>query len=80
MRTKRRKLIFELNAKEKENRLKGILSEAIQKAMALNLPMVYRNELCVKPNLFIHQYPDGKKVLIEQNTHNSEEKTIRILR
>jgi hypothetical protein len=77
---KRGKLIFELSIKERENKLKGVLSDAIQQATALNLPMVYRNELCDKPNLFIHKYPDGKRILIEQNPKNSAEKTIKILR
>ncbi len=80
MPAKRQRLIFELSAKEKENKFKAVLSDAIQKATALNLPMVYRNELCVKPNLFIHKYPNGREVLIEQDSHNSTEKTVKILR
>jgi hypothetical protein len=79
MPVKRQRLIFELSTKEKENRFKAVLSEAIAKATALNLPMVYRNELCVKPNLFIYKYPNGRKVLIEQNSQNSTEKTVKIL-
>lgn len=79
MPVKNRRLIFELSPKEKEIRLKAVLSEAIADLTDLNQPIVYRNELCVKPNLFIHKYPNGKRVLIEQDTQNSTEKTIRIL-
>ncbi len=79
MPAKRRRLIFELSSKEKENKFKAVLSEAIQKASALNLPIIYRDELCVKPNLFIHKYPNGRKILIEQDSQNSVEKTVKIL-
>ncbi|WP_205511178.1 hypothetical protein [Longitalea arenae] len=74
-----RKLFFALTAEEKESRLKAVLQNEIEKTKAMNLPMVYRNELCVKPSLFIHKYPNGYTVLIEQNTTTSEEKVIKIL-
>jgi len=79
MPAKNRRLIFELSTKEKENKFKTVVFEAINNLTALNQPIVYRNELCVKPNLFIHKYPDGKSVLIEQDTRNSAEKTILVL-
>ncbi|MGZ3758045.1 MAG: hypothetical protein ACXVAY_05610 [Mucilaginibacter sp.] len=50
---------------------------AIQKK--LNLPIVYRNSLCKAENQFIHEYPNGKKYLIRQSLHNSEETIIREL-
>lgn len=78
MPTKKRRLIFELSSKEKESKLKAVLSEAINKAIALNQPIVYRNELCVRPNLFIHKYPNGKSVLIEQDPDNSIERTVQV--
>jgi hypothetical protein len=79
MSVKRRKFIFELSTKEKENKLKTVLSAEMEKTAAQNQPIVYRNELCITPNLFIHQYPDGRKELIEQDPQNSEEKTLMIL-
>jgi bifunctional DNase/RNase len=79
MPAKRRRLIFELSSKEKENKFKAVLSDAIQKAAALNLPIVYRDELCIKPNFFIHKYPNGRKLLIEQDSKNSTEKTVKVL-
>mgnify|MGYP001482872642 CR=1 FL=1 len=75
----RQKLIFELSTQEKENRLRTVLAEELAKVVAMNQPVIFRNELCVKPNLFIHQYPDGRKELIELNSNNSEEKIIKIL-
>ena len=79
MPAKNRRLIFELSTKEKEYKFRTVVSEAINNLTALNQPIVYRNELCVKPNLFIHKYPNGKSVLIEQDAQTSIEKTILVL-
>ena len=79
MDSKRQKYWFELTAEEKESRLKAVLVEELEKAKAMNLPVIYRNELCVKPNMFIHKYPNGHTVLIEQDSSNSEIKIIKVL-
>jgi hypothetical protein len=74
-----KKYWFELTAEEKESRLREVLAEEMERTKAMNLPVVYRNELCVKPNMFIHKYPNGYTVLIEQDPTNSEEKVIKVL-
>jgi len=79
MPAKRRRLIFELTQKEKEAKFKAVLNEVSKKALALNQPIVFRNELCIKPNLFIHKYPDGRTELIEQDSQNSSEKVLKLL-
>jgi hypothetical protein len=79
MSAKGHKFIFELTQLEKESKLRMVLEEELAKVVAMNQPVIYRNELCVKPNLFIHQYPDGRKELIELNSNTSEEKVIKIL-
>lgn len=73
------KYFFALTAEEKENILNEVLAEEMEKAKAMNLPVIYRNELCVKPNMFIHKYPDGHTVLIEQDSSNSAIKVIKVL-
>jgi hypothetical protein len=70
---------IELTDEEKESRLMAVLVEELEKAKAMNLPVIYRNELCVKPNMFIHKYPNGYTVLIELDTSNSEIKVIKVL-
>jgi hypothetical protein len=70
---------IELTDEEKESRLMAVLVEELEKAKAMNLPVIYRNELCVKPNMFIHKYPNGHTVLIELDTSNSEIKVIKVL-
>jgi hypothetical protein len=76
---KRQKLIFELSEQEKESKLKTVLAAELERVIAMNQPIIYRNELCIRPNLFIHEYPNGRKELIEQNSYTSEEKIISIL-
>jgi hypothetical protein len=73
------KPFFTLSTEEKENRLKAVLEKEMEKVKAMNLPVIYRNELCVKPNLFIHEYPSGRTVLIELDLNNSEEKVIKVI-
>jgi len=79
MPVKQKRLIFELSTTEKEQKLGSTLSNAMRKAAALNLPIIYRNELCVKPNLFVHKYPNGRKELVEQDSESFAEKTLQIL-
>ena len=74
------KLYFQLSKEEKESRLSAVLDAELKRVKAMNLPLVYRNELCVKPNLFIHEYPNGRTELIEINIDNAEEKVIKVLK
>jgi len=79
MDSKGQKYFFALTAEEKENILNEVLAEEMEKAKAMNLPVIYRNELCVKPNMFIHKYPNGRTELIEIDVNTSEEKVIKVL-
>jgi hypothetical protein len=72
-------LYFALNDEERKSRLKAVLEKEMEKVKAMNLPVIYRNELCVRPNLFIHKYPNGRTELIEINTNTSEKKVIKVL-
>lgn len=74
------KLFFALSKEEQQRRLKAVLVEEMEKVKAMNLPIIYRNELCVKPNLFIHKYPNGRTELVEINLDNSEEKVIKVIK
>lgn len=74
------KLFFALSKEEQESRLKAVLDAEMDRVKSMNLPITYRNELCVKPNLFIHEYPDGRTELIEINIDNSEVKVIKVIK
>lgn len=76
---KKHRLIFELSKSERELRLKSALNEVVQLTIDMQKPFVYRNNLCIQPNFFIHQYPNGKKYLISQDQENSKENILREL-
>ena len=73
------KLFYKLSAEEKESRLRAVLEKEAEIVKTMNLPIIYRNELCVKPNYFIHIYPNGREELIELNPDNAEETVIKVL-
>lgn len=58
---------------ELEARLWAVLENILEQQAEKNVPQVFRNELCVKANQFIHKYPDGKMYLIEQDQTDSSE-------
>jgi len=70
---------FEMTEGQLNAALKKTLDKALKLMAEKNVPRVYRNELCVKKNQFIHAYPDGKRFLIEQNQTNSKETILREL-
>lgn len=76
---KKHRLIFELSKSERKLRLKSALNEVIQLTVDMQKPFVYRNNLCIQPNFFIHQYPNGKKYLISQDQENSKENILKEL-
>ncbi|QEC41965.1 hypothetical protein [Pseudobacter ginsenosidimutans] len=61
------------SATEMETRLRATLEAVLELQAKRNIPLVFRNELCVKDNMFIHKYPDGKMFLIEQDQTDSSE-------
>lgn len=67
------------SANELDSELKATLQSILDEKAKLNLPLVYRNSLCKRRNQFVHEYPDGKKLLIEQNIKTSEEIVLREL-
>ena len=77
--SKKNKLIFEVPRAQKEGIFKQVLENAMKDAFAKEVPMIYRNKLCVKRNQFIHFYPDGRTFLIEQDQNNSKEKILKVL-
>lgn len=50
-----------------------------KRSIKLNVPIVFRNRLCKKPNQFIYKYPNGKEYLVELNQSNSQETILREL-
>jgi hypothetical protein len=68
--------LYDLSPTEIEKKLRSVLMNELNERKAMNLPIVYKNSLCISKNQFIHEYPDGRKFLIKQNTNTSEETII----
>lgn len=79
MQSSPKNFLFDLTPNEITNRLQSVVMNVLSERKAQNLPVVYKNSLCIGRNQFIHEYPDGRKFLIRQNRNNSEEKVIRQL-
>ena len=75
----RQKKVFEITEQELNVQLKKTLDAALNLQAKKNVPRVYKTNLCVTKNQFVHVYPNGRKFLIEQNPINSEETIIREL-
>jgi len=70
------------DAEDCRGKLRGkfvMSSAALNLQAKKNVPRVYKTNLCVTKNQFVHVYPNGRKFLIEQNPINSEETIIREL-
>lgn len=80
MNGQRRKPIFELSKTARKSKFKAVLDEALKREAEMGLPMISRNKDCVRPGMFVHKYPSGRRLLVEINTENSEQKTIKVLR
>ena len=75
----KKRFFFDLPAREVAKNLHAVIFNELNERKAQNLPIVYKNALCISKNQFIHEYPDGRKFLIRQNRNTSEEKVIRQL-
>lgn len=64
---------------ELDVQLRATLELMLKEQAVKNVPRVFRNELCVKVNQFIHKYPDGTMFLIEQDQNDSSETILRKL-
>lgn len=60
--------------------LKTRLMEALESALSLQrsrqAPLVYRDDHFASGNKFIHEYPDGSRFLISQNSETAGERVI----
>lgn len=74
-----RKLNPDPAKQELEVRLRNVLRQTLKEHADKNIPLVYQNKECIKSSQFVHQYPNGRKFLIDQNRLNSKETILREL-
>jgi hypothetical protein len=72
-------LILDCSEEDLTIQMEKTLKTALEKNAHMNLPLVYRNSFCKERNQFVHEYPNGKKLLIQQNSKTSEEIVLREL-
>ncbi|SIO51960.1 hypothetical protein [Chitinophaga niabensis] len=75
-----RKVIHTVAAPNLEARLKSVLKRTLRSHASKNIPIVYKDQRCKRPNEFIHEYPDGRKFLICQSRDTSSETVLRRLK
>ncbi|SKC97534.1 hypothetical protein SAMN05660461_0937 [Chitinophaga ginsengisegetis] len=63
-----------------EARLRLVLKRALRSHARKDIPLVYKDPSCKRPNEFIHEYPDGRKFLIRQSLRSSTEIIVRQLK
>lgn len=61
------------NGKQSKVILRNVLKKVLLDQKAKNQPRVYRNDLCTAPDQFIHEYPNGRRMLIKQIRYTAEE-------
>jgi hypothetical protein len=73
------KSIFELTQKEREIRLGQETAKAVQKAFDQGLPIPYQDERCPTENHFIHEYKDGRQLLVLLDVETQKVKVVKDL-
>jgi len=74
-----KKSVFDMTPEEFHYHLKPTAEKAKQTAWDNGSWYSYRNELCVKDDMFIHEFKDGRKELIQLGKKTGEFKVLQLL-
>ena len=72
MPTNARKSIFDMSPEEFADLVRPVAMKLKQSALDNGSWYSYRNELCVEPDMFIHEFKDGRKELIQLGNQTGE--------
>jgi len=72
MPTNVRKSIFDMSPEEFADLVRPVAIKLKQSALDNGSWYSYRNELCVEPDMFIHEFKDGRKELIQLGNQTGE--------
>lgn len=67
-----------MNNDEFEKLVKPVALKAKQTALDSGAWFSYKNELCVEPDMFIHEFKDGHKELIKLGSQAGEYSVLKI--
>jgi len=73
-----KKSVFEMTPEEIHERLKPIAIKAKQDALDEGSWFSYRNELCSEDDMFIHEFKDGRKELIQIGDETGKFKVLKV--
>jgi hypothetical protein len=73
------KSVFELTDDEIQAKAKPIAEAAKKLAWDNNMPISYRNEICLQEDMIIHEYKTGEKDLVTVSPENGSVKKLRRL-
>jgi hypothetical protein len=73
-----KKSVFDMSPEEIRDHLKPVAQELKQIALDAGSWYSYRNELCVEPDMFIHEFKDGRKELIQLGNETGEFKVLKV--
>lgn len=73
-----KKSIFEMSPEEIHDHLKPMAEKLKQTALDSGSWYSYRNELCVEPDMFIHEFKDGRKELIQLGDETGKFKVLKV--
>lgn len=59
------KSVFELTAQEAQERLQAVADQVKRDLYAKGLPISYQDERCPTKDHYIHEYEDGRTVLVK---------------
>ncbi len=68
-----------MDQEELVEHLRPVAEQAKQKAWDNGSWYSYRNELCVEPDMFIHEFKDGRKELIKLGGETGEFSVLKVL-
>jgi hypothetical protein len=74
-----KKSVFDMDPEEIHNHLKPTAKRLKQEALDNGSWYSYRNELCVEDNMFIHEFKDGRKELIQLGDETGKFKVLKVL-
>jgi hypothetical protein len=74
-----KKSIFDMDPEEIHNHLKPTAEKLKQTALDNGAWYSYKNDLCIEANMFIHEFKDGRKELIQLGNKTGEFKVLKAL-
>lgn len=73
-----KKSVFEMTPEEMREHLRPIAEKAKQDALDEGSWFSYKNELCVQDDMFIHEFKDGHKELVQIGNETGKFKVLKV--